>query len=226
MYIKSVCQRLSMQNFIVQQGIIQNFLLEKPYLPSGTCSYCRSKVNKFLKTGTPVNVNPAKDYLSIIRELRNLPIETRDSKSKLHCDCQVCQIARLNCTNRKGSQISGDDSSLKAKGIVQTKCPKCFSIIGPGHHHSQSSCKSSSTIVKNLEKELPPHISQQLASRFIDKAPKNSAGQSILSTAGGKPKLVTVGPVPDDPVQISHETFFKMERELGLSRNQINGVLF
>ena len=46
--------RESMQNFIVQQGIIQNFLLEKPYLPSGTCSYCRSKVNKFLKTGTPV----------------------------------------------------------------------------------------------------------------------------------------------------------------------------
>ena len=36
--------RESMQKFIIQEGIIDDFLLEKLYLPSGSCGTCRIKV--------------------------------------------------------------------------------------------------------------------------------------------------------------------------------------
>ena len=99
--------------------------------------------------------------------------------------------------------------STNVKETPPDKCTKCLSLIGPGHDHSLSSCNSNSTILNNLEKQLPPHVSEQFASRIIDKAPKNSAGQSVLSTAGGKPKLVSVGPVSDDSDPIPHEAFFR-----------------
>ena len=102
----------SMQDFILAQGICSDFLLEQSYLPSGSCSSCRVHVSKFWKTATPVNINQCNDYLSIIKELRDLPIETRNPKSKLQCNCQICQIARGNFTKLINAQNSDVDSSI------------------------------------------------------------------------------------------------------------------
>ena len=77
--------------------------------------------------------------------------------------------------------------------------------------------------LNNLEEQLPPHVSEQFACRIIDKAEKNSGGQSVLNTGGGKPKLVSTGPA-EEPVQIPHSAFFKIEREVGLSRNAIKEI--
>ena len=66
-------------------------------------------------------------------------------------------------------------------------------------------------------------MQEQFASRIIDKAAKNSKGQSVLHTTG-RPMLVSEGPISEEPVQISHDAFFKIEREIGLSANQINSV--
>ena len=52
------------------------------------------------------------------------------------------------------------------------KCPNCFSFVGRAHNHSPNSCKSSSTILDNLEQQLPPDVQEKFASRIIDKAEK------------------------------------------------------
>ena len=116
------------------------------------------------------------------------------------------------------------ETSQSDEGVeTPDKCPICLSPLGPGHKHSRKTCKSSKTLLDNLEKQLPPKIQEQFASRIINRVEKNSAGQSVLHNVGGKPKLVSEGPVVE-PVQISHNTFLKIEREVGLSGNQINNV--
>ena len=209
----------SMEDFIIQQGICSDFQFQKPYLPSGSCRCCRTYVSRFWKKGTPVKAQSSDDYLSISNEIRNLPIETRNPASKLECRCQICLIAR----SRKSAKTV-HVSSLNEDEELPKKCPNCLSLIGRGHNHSPNSCKSSSTLLDNLEKQLPPQVQERFASRIIDKVEKNSVGQSVLHTAGGRPKLVSTGPPPEEPVQISHNTFFKIEREVGLSRNQTNSV--
>ena len=210
----------SMEDFILKESICNDFLLDRPYLPGGSCSTCRNHVANFFKNGKPVTIHSSNDYIGIANELRNLPIETRNPSSKLNCLCQICQIARSKGV--EGLKPKEADNHSFNKGSLE-KCPNCLSPIGAGHHHSKSSCNSTSTLLNNLEEQLPPHVSEQFASRIIDKAEKNSDGQAVLNTGGGKPKLVSTGPA-EDPVQIPHSAFFKMEREVGLSRNAINEV--
>ena len=143
-----------------------------------------------------------------------MPLKTRNSKSEVECSCRICLIAR--------SKYPYSPSSENVE--TPKKCVSCFSPIGRGHKHSPNSCQLSLTLLDNLEKQVPPHLQEQFGSRIIDKAAKNSAGQTVLNTSVGKPELVSEGPVPEKPVQISHNAFFKMERELGMSRNQINEI--
>ena len=207
-----------MEAFI--QNIFPSFQSERPYLPSGSCGKCRNIVTRFKKNGSTNFVSNV-DYLSIANELRNLPIETRDPTSQTECICTVCQIARSDCTTPKMSTTVSTSNSVEEKE-TEEKCPKCFSLIGRGHHHSTSSCNSTKTVLDNLEKQLPPHVSEQFARRIINKAPKTASGQSVLHSGGGKPTLVSSGPVSDTPVQIPHKTFSRIQREVGLSKNQIN----
>ena len=175
-----------------------------------------------MKNGIPVKTQSSDDYLSIADELRNLPIGTRNPISKLDCRCRICQIARSRFPFAKRSKTVDVASSATHVETVK-RCPKCMSLIGQGHKHSTDSCQSSSTVLDNLEKQLPSHVQEQFASRVIDKAAKNSKGQSVLHTTG-RPKLVSQGPLSEEPVQIPHDTFFRIEREVGLSANQINNV--
>ena len=145
-------------------------------------------------------------------------METRNPTIKLSCQCSICRIARS-----KGIQSKSiNDSILNKDEELPDKCPKCLSPLGVGHSHSTGSCNSTATLLDNLETQLPPHVSEQFACRVIERAEKNSEGQSVLHN-GRWPKLVSTGPVPE-PVQIPHSAFFKMEREVGLSRNSINSV--
>ena len=96
----------SMEDFIVHQGICRDFHILKPYLPVGSCGSCRTYVSRFLKNGTPVKTQSSDDYLSIADELRNLPIGTRNPKSKLECRCRICQIARFRFPFAKKNQYS------------------------------------------------------------------------------------------------------------------------
>ena len=106
----------SMEKFILQQSICNDFLLDRPFLPSGSCSSCRNLVTDFFRTGKSITVHLPNDYQSIVTELRTLPIETRNSSSKLDCRCQICQIARSKGTESKMTEVM-DKHEISPKNV-------------------------------------------------------------------------------------------------------------
>ena len=103
-----------------------------------------------------------------------------------------CKIQIFICKKKPKIHFSSSADNVE----TEKRCPKCLSLVGQGHKHSPDSCHSSSTVLDNLEKQLPSHVQEQFASRIIDKAPKNSKGQSILHTTG-RPKVVSEGQISE-----------------------------
>ena len=197
--------------------IFSDYQSQKPYLPAGSCSKCRVKVSKLKKNGKSNEFVSNIDYLDIATELRNLPMATRDFKSQLDCCCQLCIKVKSGFTPEKSE-------TKAAAPLVEEKekvCLKCLSPIGRGHRHSKNTCNDE-TYITNVEKKIPTHVQQKWASRIIDKASKNSDGQSVLNSGGRQPKLVSVGPVAE-PIQIPHSVFLNAEKELGTSGNVVRG---
>ena len=100
---------------------------------------------------------------------------------------------------------------------------KCFSPTGVNHDYSFASCNCNSTLLHDLENWITPHVSEHFACCIKDRTEEIYDGQSVLHTEWGKLKLVSTGPAPE-PVQTPLSAFFKIEREVGMSRNSIDSV--
>ena len=164
------CQMLE----AVRASILPSYKLDDESLPQGICEQCRSK---FRREGLFVC---SLDY----KELRENFKCVNDKEN--FCVCFICSAGRATKFKPKLKKVNAPST--------QKTCKTCLSVIAPGHEHE---CKIGNR-VENVLSWLPPDVTQQVSSTFIQRKAGNSSSV-VLKRKKGPQMKVMLGKVPQKP---------------------------
>jgi hypothetical protein len=170
----------------------------------------------------PLPPNP--EYQAVVDYMNNIPPPTRSNPNpELNCECPICPLGRAKGHTVKRARevgrprVNPPDPRLVASS--EPVCGFCFERIHKGVAHP---CTKKAQI-DNLSGRLPERSKGQMASRHIKETVTSSGSPAVALSTFGRPFRVEVASrtAKKDPTPLSHEAMLQIQKDTGMSDNQV-----
>lgn len=218
-------QLSEVQKAAVARHIFDEYIKYFEILPHGICNTCRAYIGK-PGTDTRFAVNSAK-YKEVVDSFNMMPKATRSNpEPDKACTCAFCALGRTKfhqgpATSKRGRpRESSPNPRERAEATLM--CSWCLQKVGPGIPHPCTRKERQA----NVNQVLTPKGKGQLASSHIRSLADASNTSEIALPTFGTPFQVTAVSSSSNSVRnltpvLSHEAMSKMQKETGISDNQL-----